>query len=80
MQEANIFFQALTWPPELTLSTTGRATPILALKALGIGSSSNISLGDTWNASGTIPEPFPKNHQNWFPEPFRNHSGKFAKI
>ena len=53
------------------MSTTDRATPILAPKALGIGSSSNISSGDTWNASGTIPEPFTKIHQNWISEPFR---------
>ena len=66
--------------PESLRSTTDRATPILALKALRIGSSPNISSGDTWNASGTIPEPFRKIHQNWIPEPFRNHSGKFTKI
>ena len=32
------------------------------------------------NHCGTIPEPFWKIHQNWIPEPFRNHSGKFTKI
>ena len=66
--------------PEQLLSTTDRATPILALKELAIGSSPNISSGDTWNASGTVPEPFPKIHQNWIPKPFRNHSGKLTKI
>ena len=69
----------LNGPPEYQLSTTDRATPILAPKALGTGSSPNISSGDTWNASGTIPEPFRQTHQNWIPEPFRNHSGKFTK-
>ena len=42
------------------MSTTDRATPILPLKALGIESSANIASGDTWNASGTIPENPPK--------------------
>ena len=66
--------------PESLRSTTDIATPILALKALRIGSSPNISSGDTWNASGTVPEPFRKIHQIWIPEPFRKHSGKPTKI
>ena len=53
------------------MSTTDRATPTLALKALGIESSSNISSGDTWNASGTIPENPPKLDSGTIPEPFR---------
>ena len=52
------------------MSTTDRETRILPLKALGIGSSSNISSGDTWNASGTIPENPPKLDSGTIPEKF----------
>ena len=61
----------LNGPPNQLLSTTNRATLILAFKALGIGSSSNISSGDTWNAFGTIPENPPKLDSGTIPEPFR---------
>ena len=76
MQTANTLFQAPKWPPRI-LSTTDRTTQILALKALAIGSSANTSSDDTWNASGTAPEPFSKIHQNWIPEPFRKTHQKF---
>ena len=84
MRIADIFFQALTWPPEVTTEHYGQSNKkFWHLKRLGTGSASNytnISSDDTWNVSGTTPEPFREIHQNLIPEPFRNHSGKFTKI
>ena len=79
MQKANIFFQARKWPPEVT---TEHYTQ----------SNTNIGNGNDCETDphqitpiypqtihGTLPEPFRKIHQNWIPEPFRNHPGKFTK-
>ena len=68
MRKADIFFQALTWPPEVTTEHYGQSN------------TNFVTYSDSELDPHQNTPRYPQMIHGTFPEPFRNHSGKTTKI